>query len=143
MNLNNGTVNRFCFFVLFFSTLLSLSSQAQGKVNPLSGQQLYQKYCLTCHQSDGGGVPRMTPPLFGTDYTTGDKKRLISIVLNGLNEPIEVQDEDYFSPMASFSYLSDKEIASILTYIRTHFGNKADPITEKEVTAVRKTLVKK
>jgi mono/diheme cytochrome c family protein len=136
-------VNRLYFSAILFSTLLSLAGQAQGKVNSLSGQQLYQKYCLTCHQSDGGGVPRMTPPLFGTDYTTGDKKRLISIVLNGLNEPIEVQDENYFSPMASFSYLTDKEIASILTYVRTHFGNKAGPVTDKEVTAVRKALVKK
>ncbi|MFZ9877363.1 MAG: c-type cytochrome [Chitinophagaceae bacterium] len=136
-------MNRLYFSAILFSTLLSLAGQAQGKVNSLSGQQLYQKYCLTCHQSDGGGVPRMTPPLFGTDYTTGDKKRLISIVLNGLNEPIEVQDENYFSPMASFSYLTDKEIASILTYVRTHFGNKAGPVTDKEVTAVRKTLVKK
>ncbi|MEY3324310.1 MAG: hypothetical protein RL316_507 [Bacteroidota bacterium] len=136
-------MNRLYFSAILFSTLLSLAGQAQGKVNSLSGQQLYQKYCLTCHQSDGGGVPRMTPPLFGTDYTTGDKKRLISIVLNGLNEPIEVQDENYFSPMASFSYLTDKEIASILTYVRTHFGNKAGPVTDKEVTAVRKALVKK
>jgi mono/diheme cytochrome c family protein len=136
-------VNRLYFSAILFSTLLSLAGQAQGKVNSLSGQQLYQKYCLTCHQSDGGGVPRMTPPLFGTDYTTGDKKRLISIVLNGLNEPIEVQDENYFSPMASFSYLTDKEIASILTYVRTHFGNKAGPVTDKEVAAVRKALVKK
>lgn len=136
-------MSRLYLIAILIPILLGLSSQAQGKVNPLSGQQLYQKYCLTCHQSDGGGVPRMTPPLFGTDYTTGDKKRLILIVLKGLNEPIEVQDESYFSPMASFSYLSDKEVASILTYIRTHFGNKAGPVTEKEVNAIRRSVVKK
>ena len=136
-------MNRFYISVVFFSTILSLTAQAQGKVNQLTGQQLYQKYCVACHQSDGGGVPRMTPPLFGTDYTTGDKKRLISILLKGLNEPIEVQDENYFSPMASFSYLSNKEIASILTYIRTHFGNNASAITESDVATIRKKLVKK
>jgi mono/diheme cytochrome c family protein len=136
-------VNRFYISVVFFSTILSLTAHSQGKVNQLTGQQLYQKHCVTCHQSDGGGVPRMTPPLFGTDYTTGDKKRLISILLKGLNEPIEVQDENYFSPMASFSYLSDKEIASILTYIRTHFGNNASAITESDVATIRKTLAKK
>ena len=76
-------MNRFYISVVFFSTILSLTAQAQGKVNQLTGQQLYQKYCVACHQSDGGGVPRMTPPLFGTDYTTGDKKRLISILLKG------------------------------------------------------------
>ena len=136
-------MNRFYISVVFFSIILSLTAQAQGKVNQLTSQQLYQKYCVACHQSDGGGVPRMTPPLFGTDYTTGDKKRLISILLKGLNEPIEVQDENYFSPMASFSYLSNKEIASILTYIRTHFGNNASAITESDVATIRKKLVKK
>jgi len=60
-----------------------------------------------------------------------------------LNESIEVQDETYFSPMASFSYLTDKEIAAILTYVRTNFGNKASSIVDVEVATIRKALGKK
>ena len=82
---------------------MPLISIAQSKTNLADGKQLYQKHCVACHQADGGGVPRMSPPLFDTDFTTGDKKRLITILLKGLNEPIEVQDETYFNPMASFS----------------------------------------
>lgn len=123
--------------------VLPFVSNAQQKVAITDGKQLYQKYCMACHQADGGGVPRMTPPLFDTEFTTGDKNRLITIMLKGLNDEIEVQGETYFSPMASFAYLSDKEIASILTYVRTHFGNKASIITEKEVGIVRRTLLKK
>lgn len=126
-----------------FLTFFQLSSLAQSKTNLADGKQLYQKYCIACHQADGGGVPRMSPPLFDTDFTTGDKKRLISILLKGLNEPIEVQDETYFSPMASFSYLTDKEIAAILTYVRTNFGNKASSINDLEVASIRKSLGKK
>lgn len=102
------------------------------------GASLYRQYCMSCHQEDGGGVPRMTPPLTGTTYVTGDKKRLITILLNGLNEPIVVQDEEYYNPMASFSFLSDQQIAAVLTYIRTQFGNKSTPILAQEVSVVRK-----
>jgi len=126
-----------------FLTFLPLIRIAQSKTNLADGKQLYQKHCVACHQADGGGVPRMSPPLFDTDFTTGDKKRLITILLKGLNEPIEVQDETYFNPMASFSYLTDKEIAAILTYVRTNFGNKASSIVDIEVATIRKTLGKK
>lgn len=126
-----------------FLTFFHLSLLAQSKTNLADGKQLYQKYCIACHQADGGGVPRMSPPLFNTDFTTGDKKRLITILLKGLNESIEVQDETYFSPMASFSYLTDKEIAAILTYVRTNFGNKASSIVDVEVATIRKALGKK
>jgi mono/diheme cytochrome c family protein len=74
---------------------------------------------------------------------TGDKKRLISILLKGLNEPIIVNDEEYYNPMASFSFLSDQQIAAVLTFIRTQFGNKTTPISVQEVSLVRKQLAVK
>ena len=134
------TIQKLSFIVFIF---FHFSSFAQPKASISDGKQLYQKYCIACHQADGGGVPRMSPPLFDTDFTIGDKKRLITILLKGLNESIEVQDENYFNPMASFSYLTDKEIAAILTYVRTNFGNKASNIIDKEVAVIRKTLGKK
>lgn len=104
---------------------------------------IYQQYCMSCHQADGGGVPRMTPPLANTSYVTGDKKRLINILLNGLNEPITVNDEEYYNPMASFAFLSDSQIAAVLSYIRTNFGNKSTLITSQEVSLVRKQAAAK
>ena len=74
---------------------------------------------------------------------TGDKKRLISILLKGLNEPIIVNDEEYYNPMASFSFLSDQQIAAVLTFIRTQFGNKTTPISVQEVSLVRKQVAVK
>lgn len=137
-------MKRVVLLLLFFAGFtFPTITKAQQKASIVDGKQLYQKYCIACHQADGGGVPRMTPPLFDTDYTSGNKNRLITILLKGLNEEIEVLGETYFNPMASFSYLSDKEVAAILTYVRTHFGNKASVITEKEVEIVRKTLSKK
>lgn len=101
------------------------------------GQALYMKVCITCHQKDGGGVPRLNPPLIKTSYVLGDKKRLINIVLKGLNQPIEIEEEEYSNPMPAQPQLTDQQVADVLTFVRNNFGNKASPITPAEVKAVR------
>jgi mono/diheme cytochrome c family protein len=95
------------------------------------------RYCLTCHQADGGGVPRMNPPLTQTEYVNGNKQRLIGIVLNGMNIPLEINGDSYENPMASHAFLKDQQIADVLTYVRSSFGNKSTAITAEEVKAVR------
>jgi hypothetical protein len=42
--------------------------------------------------------------------------------------------------MPKFSQLPDRDIASILTYIRQNFGNKADSVSKTSVTIVRQRL---
>jgi len=101
------------------------------------GKALYKQYCMSCHQENGTGVPRMNPPLVKTEYVLGDKKRLIGILLNGLNEDVEINGEYYSNPMPSQAALKDQEIADILSYVRNSFGNKAGTISAEEVTAVR------
>ncbi len=101
------------------------------------GEEVYQTHCLACHQKGGGGVPHLNPPLVGTDWVLGDKRRLIGVVLNGLNEEIEVDGEYYQNVMASFAHLSDEELAAVLTYIRNSWGNSAAPITAEEVANER------
>lgn len=103
----------------------------------LAGKKVYDFYCLACHQENGMGVPGMNPPLGGTDWVTGDKARLIGVVLNGLNETIEVNGETYQNAMAAHRHLSDQQIADVLTYIRQSFGNDASEVTPEEVAQVR------
>ncbi|MBL7760676.1 MAG: cytochrome c [Sediminibacterium sp.] len=107
------------------------------KASMTRGKQVYDRYCLTCHQADGGGVPRMNPPIANTEYVLGSKQRLIGIVLNGLNVPLEINGEEYENPMASHAFLKDQQIADVLTYIRNSFGNKASAVTVAEVKSVR------
>jgi mono/diheme cytochrome c family protein len=102
-----------------------------------SGKKVYESYCLPCHMADGGGVKGMNPPLVKTVYVLGDKKRLIGIVLNGMDEPLEIDGETYSNVMAPHNFLKDQEIADVLTYVRNSFGNKASPITAEEVKTVR------
>ena len=82
------------------------------------GERLYNGFCGTCHQGDGLGAPGRYPPLMGTQWVTGDKKRLIEIVLNGMDGPIEIQGDHYHSVMPAHGFLKDSDIASILTYVR-------------------------
>jgi mono/diheme cytochrome c family protein len=101
------------------------------------GKKVYETYCLACHQPDGTGVPRLNPPLVKTSFVLGDKKILIGIVLNGFDEPVEIDGDVFSNVMASHDFLKDQEIADVLTYVRNSFGNKASAITPAEVAAVR------
>jgi glucose/arabinose dehydrogenase/mono/diheme cytochrome c family protein len=104
----------------------------------LAGEALYQTYCAGCHARNGEGSPPRFPPIARTEWVSGDKERLISIVLHGLDGPIVVRGELYNSPMpAHGGYLDDREVAEILTYIRGNFGNEAGPVSPEEVAAVR------
>lgn len=102
------------------------------------GKAIYMKYCMACHQRDGSGVPGMYPPVQNADWVIGDKKRLIHAMLNGLDGEIVVNGETYNQMMPKQDFLSDKQIAQVLTFLRQNMGNKADSVKVKEVTALRK-----
>jgi mono/diheme cytochrome c family protein len=130
------------FVVLFLLLRSDLMAQGSKGADLKRGAAVYEQNCASCHQKDGNGVPRLIPPLTGTDYVSGDKTRLIRILLQGLNERILVQEEEYYSPMASFQQLTDRQIADVLTYIRARFGDGASPIRPEQVGSVRKKLKK-
>ncbi|MBO9633631.1 MAG: cytochrome c [Chitinophagaceae bacterium] len=111
-----------------------------SKKSLADGKKVYDTYCLACHQADGGGVPRLNPPLQKTEYVLGDKKRLITIVLNGMTEEVEIDGELYENNMSAHNFLSDQQVADVLTYVRNSFTNKASAVTPAEVKAVRSKL---
>ncbi|MFD2571335.1 c-type cytochrome [Spirosoma soli] len=135
-------------FTLF--TCLSLSTAVAQTQNPVAkpvpkpaapagkvpGQVIYEQNCLTCHQANGSGVPSLNPPLKGTDWVLGDKTRLINVLLKGLQGQ-DIDGEPYDNAMPAHDFLSDADIADVLTYIRSNFGNKASAVTADEVKAVR------
>jgi mono/diheme cytochrome c family protein len=102
----------------------------------LPGESVYRVACQVCHQADGNGVPGMHPPLKGSDWVTGDKDRLIRIVLEGIEGEIEVNGEIYNHVMPAPTQLDATQIADVLTFIRKSFGNDASGVTVEEVQAV-------
>ncbi|MBC6611269.1 cytochrome c [Hymenobacter sp. BT507] len=101
-----------------------------------SGKKVYTQNCLTCHMADGGGVQNMNPPLSKTSYVLGDKTRLINVLLNGMEDQ-EIDGESYQNVMPAHDFLTDQQIADVLTYVRNSFGNKASAVQVGEVKTAR------
>ncbi len=107
---------------------------------PVAGEKIYVTYCAGCHQRDGQGAAPRYPPLAGTEWVTGDKQRLISVILAGLEGPIEVRGEPFDNVMPQHSFLDDGAVAEVATYIRQNFGNEAGAVSTQEVKDVREAL---
>jgi len=120
--------------------LLAAGSVATGcssEPAPGSGGEIYARYCATCHQSDGNGIERAFPTLRGTEWANGDKGRLIRLVLYGMQGPIEVKGETYNNVMTPHGFLTDDQVAAVLTFVRSNFDNDADEVFPDEVARVR------
>jgi glucose/arabinose dehydrogenase len=103
----------------------------------IGGERIYETYCASCHQQNGKGAEGRFPPLVGASWVTGDKAKLIDVLLNGLKGNIEVNGVGYNGIMPKLDFLTDEEAAAVLTYIRKNFGNKDDEITAEDVEKQR------
>ena len=132
--LMNRVINRVAKFILLFCFIfLAQWGNAQNKMN---GKKIYETRCLVCHQSDGGGVPNMNPPLDGASNVNGkDIARLVKIIRNGYDERIALDGMYYNNAMTANPDLKEDAIADVLTYIRTSWSNKASAITISQVKA--------
>ncbi len=104
------------------------------------GAKVYNQYCYVCHQADGKGVPGAFPPLTNTEWVNGNVDTLISIVVKGRQGEMEVNGEKYNSVMTPHGFLTDEEIAGVITYVRQNFGNNSSEVTVEEVAAMRAKL---
>ena len=103
------------------------------------GKKVYETVCGICHGVDGMGKPAMAPPLAGSEWAiAGGFHRLAQIPLRGLNGPFQVEGKDWNLNMAPMgAALSDADLAAVLTYIRTSWGNKASAVSADDVKAIR------
>jgi len=102
-----------------------------------SGSEIYSKYCATCHQADGEGIEGAFPPISESEWAEGDEGRLIRLVLVGMQGPLEVKGEAFNNVMTPHGFLTDEQIAHVLTFVRSSFGNDAGPIVADQVMRVR------
>lgn len=114
------------------------------KASITRGQPLYMQTCIACHQPTGMGLPGAFPPLAKSDYVTTDTRRLVAMILKGVQGPLTVNGVQYNNIMlpldTQFPVLKDDaKVADVLNYVRNSFGNEAkDPVTPEFVTSVRK-----
>jgi nitrite reductase (NO-forming) len=100
------------------------------------GRRVFTQNCAACHQADGRGIPGAFPPLARSDYLNADPRRAIAVVLRGLGGPITVNGAVYNSVMPAL-HVSDDDVANVLTYVFSQWGNSGAVVTPDQVRAVR------
>jgi mono/diheme cytochrome c family protein len=106
-----------------------------------SGAAIYQDRCAICHESSGAGVPGAFPPLAQNPHVTAqDPSAAIATVLNGMLVNITVRGRRYVGGMPGWrDWLSDGDVAAVVTYIRTAWGNRASAVSAAQVARIRAT----
>jgi mono/diheme cytochrome c family protein len=98
----------------------------------IDGGQVYARECLACHMADGRGVPGMNPALVGSPWVAGNPEALAGFVLTGGYGPDVL--------MARFDYLTNAELAALLTYVRGEFAGIDEPVPATLVQRMRSQL---
>lgn len=103
------------------------------------GAALYVDNCAACHRTDGVGYKRAFPSLKGNPVVqTEDATSLIHIVLTGNTTPA-VQGAVSNITMPPFGWrLNDQQVADVVNFIRSSWGNSAKPVSASDVADVRK-----
>lgn len=109
------------------------------EVNPQNpGKELYEDFCMVCHGPEGNGIDAQFPPLAGSDYLNKKRKESIHGVKFGQSGEMIVNKIKYNNVMPALG-LSNQEVADVMNYIMTSWGNKQKvKVTEKEVAGITK-----
>ena len=96
--------------------------------NPTKARALYDTNCGTCHQPTGDGVPFLQPALWESPRANGPKGAVIDIILWG-SAVVPAGTSEFENEMPGFAgQLSDEEVASLASYVRTQFDNRGGPV---------------
>ena len=102
------------------------------------GRRVFMGNCVACHQTTGLGLPGAYPPLAGSEWAMGPDERVIRIVLSGLSGPITVKGTSFNSSMPSLGpLLRNEQLAAVLTYVRSEWGNNAPAVSPDKVKEIR------
>jgi nitrite reductase (NO-forming) len=71
-----------------------------------------------------------------SDFLNADKRRAVEAVINGLQGELMVNGQKYNNSMPK-APLSDQDVANVLTFVYSSFGNSGQEVTAQEVTAIR------
>jgi mono/diheme cytochrome c family protein len=102
------------------------------------GKPIYDRECASCHGATGQGMPPHYPPLAGNQsIQMVSAVNAIRMVLNGGYAPGTVGNPMPYG-MPPFAHrLSDDEVAAVVTYIRTSWGNRGEPVSARQANELR------
>ncbi|HEY9067923.1 MAG TPA: cytochrome c [Burkholderiaceae bacterium] len=103
-----------------------------------AGAKLYERHCVACHGERGEGVPGAYPALAGNRAVLlATPANLVHIVLEGGFAPSTAGNPRPFGMPPFATELGDNDVAALLTYLRTSWGNHAAPVSALQVTQYR------
>jgi mono/diheme cytochrome c family protein len=109
------------------------------------GQQRFGEVCYACHGEDGRGEPlpgepgkTHAPALAASPRVLGHPDYIVKVLLHGLTGPVD--GTTYGDVMIPMGMNNDEWIASVASYVRNAFGNKASVITPEDVARVRASV---
>ncbi|HRP35372.1 MAG TPA: c-type cytochrome, partial [Gammaproteobacteria bacterium] len=102
-----------------------------------AGRKVYQNVCQACHGPEGKGLPGAFPPVANSDWIEQNPDQLIGAILNGLSGPIVVNGQNYNAVMPPMAYLSDEDVANVLTFVLNSWDNPGGEIQPAQVAQVR------
>jgi mono/diheme cytochrome c family protein len=100
-----------------------------------AGADLYNGNCIACHQQEGHGIPGVYPSLVGSPVVLGDPAVFALWVVKG-RRPESMPAGRYATAMPQFGWMRDADVAALLTYLRTSFGNSAPPVAPAMLSRV-------
>jgi mono/diheme cytochrome c family protein len=126
-----------CTGVMLMVAALRLNDRAAEAA--VSGTAIHEDRCAICHESSGEGIPGTFPPLARNPHVTAnDASAAIVAVLNGMLVDITVRGHRYVGGMPGWrNWLSDADVAAVVTYIRTSWGNHAPAVSPAQVARIR------
>lgn len=121
---------------------MTLAAIVTGEVER-PGAGIYQAFCAKCHKETGYDDEGKYPKLAGNAVVLSENATsLIRLLLEG-GKTAQTQKGPKPLKMPSFAKkLSDRQIAEVLSFIRSHWGNRASPVTAREVSSLRRALQK-
>lgn len=109
-------------------------SAAPGEIPAIDGKALYTANCQACHQANGEGLPGAFPPLKGSPVVLGDNLELyVDIIMNGYDARPEY---GAMAPIGTVLEWTEQEVAAIINYERSSWGNEGEKVTVEEVKKI-------
>ncbi len=120
--------------------LVHKAEVAQASTKPAStekGRELYLQNCAACHQPEGQGLPGAFPPLAKSDFIAANPNAVLETTVEGRQGKMVVNGVEYNNVMPAMSYLSDKDLSQIITFVLNSWGNPGGKVTTKQVASYR------
>jgi len=101
------------------------------------GRDLYNQNCAACHQPEGQGLPGAFPPLAKSDFIAANPNAVLETTVQGRQGKMVVNGVEYNNVMPAMSYLSDKDLGRIITFVLNSWGNPGGTVSTKQVASYR------